>query len=168
MRRSRLKQEPVQRYSGVQKNVFERLEWWIRCKLRCTVWRQWKRSYTRAKDLVSRGLSEETAWRSATNGRGPWWNAGAQHMNLAFSKSSFDRMGLVSLLDSVVLLCEIKGLVLGILEKTGESGHNKVASSSPRYHGPKYTRGVKSTYCKEKNPRTENPPCLRFYSLLPC
>ena len=81
------------------KNVFERLDSWIRRKLRCIVWRQWKRSYTRAKNLMGRGLPEETAWKSATNGRGPWWNAGAQHMNLAFSKNSFDRMKLVSLLD---------------------------------------------------------------------
>lgn len=81
------------------KNVFERLDWWIRRKLRCIIWRQWKRSYTRAKNLMGRGLPEETAWKSATNGRGPWWNAGAQHMNLAFPKNSFDRMKLVSLLD---------------------------------------------------------------------
>ena len=39
--------------------------------------------------------------RSARNGRGPWWNAGASHMNAAFPKSWFDRMGLVSLLDTV-------------------------------------------------------------------
>jgi RNA-directed DNA polymerase len=81
------------------KNVFERLDWWIRRKLRCIIWRQWKRVYTRAKNLMGRGLPEETAWRSATNGRGPWWNAGAQHMNLAFPKNTFNRMGLVSLLD---------------------------------------------------------------------
>jgi RNA-directed DNA polymerase len=40
------------------------------------------------------------AWRSATNGRGPWWNGGASHMNAAYPKSWFDRMGLVSLLET--------------------------------------------------------------------
>ncbi|MFZ5451273.1 MAG: group II intron reverse transcriptase/maturase, partial [Thermodesulfobacteriota bacterium] len=39
------------------------------------------------------------AWKSATNGRGPWWNSGASHMNAAFPKRFFDDMGLVSLLD---------------------------------------------------------------------
>ena len=34
--------------------------------------------YARARNLMQRGLTEERAWRSATNGRGPWWNAGAQ------------------------------------------------------------------------------------------
>ena len=74
---------------------------WIRHKLRCVLWRQWKRPYARARNLMKRGLTEERAWRSATNGRGPWWNAGASHMNAAFPKSWFDSLGLVSLLDTV-------------------------------------------------------------------
>jgi RNA-directed DNA polymerase len=37
--------------------------------------------------------------RMAFNGRGPWWNAGASAMNLAFPKSYFDARGLVSLVD---------------------------------------------------------------------
>ena len=81
------------------KNVFEELDGWLRRKLRCILWRQWKRSYTRARNLMKRGLTEERAWRSATNGRGPWWNAGASHMNQAFPKSFFDSFGLVPLLN---------------------------------------------------------------------
>lgn len=81
------------------KITFERLDEWTRRRMRCILWRQWKRNYTRAKNLRKRGLTEELAWHSATNGRGPWWNAGASHMNLAFPKSFFDQQGLVSLLD---------------------------------------------------------------------
>jgi len=80
------------------KNVFEELDGWLRRKLRGLLWRQWKRSYTRARNLMKRGLDEARAWRSATNGRGPWWNAGASHMNQAFPKRYFDTMGLPSLL----------------------------------------------------------------------
>ena len=60
-----------------------------------------KRVHTRARNLMKRGLTEERAWRSAKNQRGPWFNAGASHMNAAFPKSWFDRLGLVSLLDTV-------------------------------------------------------------------
>ena len=81
------------------RNVFERLDEWIRRRLRVILWRQWKRPFTRAKRLMARGLSEQKAWKSACNGRGPWWNAGAAHMNLAYPKAYFDRLGLVSLLD---------------------------------------------------------------------
>lgn len=81
------------------KGIFDELDGWIRRKLRCLIWRQWKRSFARAKGLLRRGLKEAQAWESATNGRGAWWNAGASHMHAAFPKSFFDRCGLLSLLE---------------------------------------------------------------------
>ena len=83
------------------KKGLEELDGWIRHKLRCILWRQWKRPYTRAKNLMKAGLKEERAFCSAFNQRGPWWNSGASHMNQAFPKSFFDRLGLVSLLDTM-------------------------------------------------------------------
>lgn len=83
------------------KRMLEELDGWIRHKLRCILWRQWKRPYTRAKNLMKAGLLEERAFRSAFNQRGPWFNSGASHMNQAIQKSWFDRLGLVSLLDTV-------------------------------------------------------------------
>ena len=82
------------------KGVLQELDGWIRRKLRCLLWRQWKRPATRSKRLQSRGLDEQRAWKSACNGRGPWWNAGASHMNAAYPKGFFDVLGLVSLLDT--------------------------------------------------------------------
>jgi len=81
------------------RGVFEQLDEWIRRHLRCIVWRQWKRVWGRARNLMHLGLDEERAWRSATNGRGPWWNAGASHCNQALPKKYFDARGLVSLLE---------------------------------------------------------------------
>jgi group II intron reverse transcriptase/maturase len=89
------------------KRALEERDGWIRHKLRCILWRQWKRSYARARNLMQRGLTEARAWRSACNQRGPWWNAGASHMNAAFPKSWFDHLGLVSLLDTVQRLQRI-------------------------------------------------------------
>lgn len=82
------------------KGALQELDGWIRRKLRCLLWRQWKRPATRSKRLQSRGLDEQRAWKSAGNGRGPWWNAGASHMNAAYPKGFFDVLGLVSLLDT--------------------------------------------------------------------
>ena len=81
------------------KGVLQDLDGWIRRKLRCLLWRQWKRPATRNKRLQARGLDATRAWKSASNGRGPWWNAGASHMNAAYPKRFFDGQGLVSLLD---------------------------------------------------------------------
>jgi hypothetical protein len=83
------------------KGVFEELDGWIRRKLRCLIWMQWKRPKTRAKELIKRGLEKLRAGKSAGNGRGSWWNAGASQMNEAFPKSFFDRLGLVSLMDQL-------------------------------------------------------------------
>ncbi len=80
------------------KGIFEELDGWIRRKFRCVLWRQWKRTYTRAKNLMKYGLDKDRALKSAMNGRGPWWNSGASHMNQCFPKRFFDRLGLVSLL----------------------------------------------------------------------
>jgi len=82
------------------KGVLQDLDGWIRRKLRCLLWRQWKRPATRNRKLQARGLDSTRAWKSASNGRGPWWNAGASHMNAAYPKSFFDASGLVSLLDT--------------------------------------------------------------------
>jgi len=80
------------------KAAFERLDQWLRRKLRCILWRQWKRPRTRARKLMRLGLDRERAWRSAYNGRGPWWNAGASHMNATVTTRLLHQQGLVSLL----------------------------------------------------------------------
>lgn len=79
------------------KGVFEDLDGWLRRRLRVNLWRQWKRRPTRAKRMMQRGIAEERAWRSAYNGRGPWWNAGASHMNDAYRAVFFANLGLPSL-----------------------------------------------------------------------
>jgi RNA-directed DNA polymerase len=85
------------RFAGV-KGIFEELDGWIRRHLRKILWRQWKRSVTRAKRLMRLGLSEVRAWKCATNGRGSWWNSGASHLNQALPMKFFNRLGLVSLM----------------------------------------------------------------------
>lgn len=80
------------------KASFEELDRWVHRKLRCILWRQWKCPRTRFKKLQQRGVTRARAATAAWNGRGPWWNAGAGHMNLALRNAELQRMGLVSLL----------------------------------------------------------------------
>jgi RNA-directed DNA polymerase len=83
------------------KGVLEELDQWLRRRLRCLLWRQWKRPRTRARKLRALGLDAERARLSAGNGHGPWWNAGASHMNQALPVRYFTPMGLVSLLPTL-------------------------------------------------------------------
>jgi RNA-directed DNA polymerase len=82
------------------KRALEELDGWLRRRLRCLLWRHAKHRQGRTTMLRRQGLPEDRAWRSARNGQGPWWNAGARHMNDAFPKRFFDTQGLVSLLDT--------------------------------------------------------------------
>jgi RNA-directed DNA polymerase len=79
------------------KTMVEELDGWIRRRLRLVLWRQWKRPRSRLRRLVTAGLDRDRARRSANNGRGPWWNSGASHMNQALPNSFFAGLGLVSL-----------------------------------------------------------------------
>jgi len=84
------------------KGFAEDLDSWIRRRLRSIIWRQWKRPWTRLRNLMKQGLPEKRAVMSAFNGRGPWWNSGGSHMNLAFPKRYFANLGLVSVLDRLI------------------------------------------------------------------
>ncbi len=79
------------------KRIPEELDFWIRRRLRCIIWRQMKRAKTRGKRMIQLGLDKQRAWESATNGRGAWWNAGASHMNQAYPINYFSKLGLVAL-----------------------------------------------------------------------
>jgi RNA-directed DNA polymerase len=79
------------------KKIPEELDFWIRRKLRCILWRQMKRAKTRAKRLMKCGFDKDRAWMSAGNRRGAWWNAGASHMNQAYPITYFNKLGLVAL-----------------------------------------------------------------------
>jgi RNA-directed DNA polymerase len=81
------------------KTSFEDVDKWLRRKLRCIVWRQWKRPRTRIRELRRRGLDVARARASALNGHGPWWNAGASHMHAAVPTAALRQLGLLSLLD---------------------------------------------------------------------
>jgi RNA-directed DNA polymerase len=81
------------------KASFESLDGWLRRKLRCIVWRQWKRRRTCFTELCRAGLDRVRAATSAYNGRGPWWNAGASHMNRAVPTRVLRDSGLLSLIE---------------------------------------------------------------------
>jgi RNA-directed DNA polymerase len=85
------------------KTMVEKLDSWLRRRLRLIIWRQWKRPYTRYKRFITAGFDHDHAMQCAYNNRGPWWNSGARHMNFVFPLSIFVNLGLVSL--SSLIIC---------------------------------------------------------------
>jgi RNA-directed DNA polymerase len=82
------------------KRALEDFDKWMRRRIRAIYWRQWKRPGTRFKEMLKRGLNFERARKSAGNGRGPWWNAGASHMNCSITTRELRANGYVSLLEA--------------------------------------------------------------------
>jgi group II intron reverse transcriptase/maturase len=79
--------------------LFGELDGWLRRKLRVILWKQWKRTYTRAKNLTKLGLSNNAAWRFVRKQKGPWAIAGTNVMNRVLDNTHFEKLGLVSLVN---------------------------------------------------------------------
>jgi RNA-directed DNA polymerase len=79
-------------------SALKEIDAWMRRKVRCILWTQWKTPGNRARNLMKLGVGKKRAWISANNGRGAWWNAGARHMQEAVPKNLLENMGLFSLL----------------------------------------------------------------------
>ena len=76
-----------------------KLDGWIRRKLRCVRLKQKKRSKPIAKFLRSLGVPENRAWLLAGGGKGWWRKAGSPPATEAMTNQWFRNQGLVSLAD---------------------------------------------------------------------
>lgn len=79
-------------------SVLQVLEQWIRRKLRCLVWKRWKRGTTRFQRLRDFGLTITQAAEGAGSGaHGPWRMSKTPSLNSALSKAYFQSLGLPTL-----------------------------------------------------------------------
>lgn len=78
---------------GMSYRMTKTMDFWIRRRLRCIIWRQWKRPWTRVKNIMACGFTFEKA-RAAFNRRGPWWNAGTKMLIRALPPFYFEQFGL--------------------------------------------------------------------------
>jgi RNA-directed DNA polymerase len=78
--------------------TLQRLEQWIRRKLRCLVWKRWKRGTTRFKRLRAMGLTITQAREGAGSGaHGPWRMSRTPPIHKALSVVYFQSLGLPTL-----------------------------------------------------------------------
>ena len=79
--------------------VLRDLDSWIRRRLRCVIWKQWKVFRRRRRGLMARGLDEELASITAARSHGPWRLSHAKAMHVAFPNAYFNSLGLPRLTD---------------------------------------------------------------------
>jgi RNA-directed DNA polymerase len=77
--------------------VLERLWSWIRRRLRCVVWKQWKRGRTRFAELRRRGVCRVLAARTAGSAHGPYRLSNSPALAIALPNGYFRSLGLPKL-----------------------------------------------------------------------
>ncbi|BFH65703.1 group II intron reverse transcriptase/maturase [Paenibacillus azoreducens] len=83
------------RLASAQKH-YERLDKWIRRRLRMCLWKQWKRVRTRIRELRALGVPDWATFIMANSRRGAWEMS--RNMNNALPTSYWEAKGLKSLL----------------------------------------------------------------------
>ena len=78
-------------------SVLRDLEAWIRRRLRCVMWKQWKLAKRRRAALRKRGVSEELAASTAGSNHGPWRLSRSPALSIALSNDYFRALGLPKL-----------------------------------------------------------------------
>ncbi len=84
--------------------VFERMDRWIRRRLRCYLWKQWRTARNRARNLIRRGVAADLAWRLGYSRRGPWAASGWPALWKAITKAKLTAMGYHSPYDRYLTL----------------------------------------------------------------
>src|SRR5437879_1837777 len=73
------------------------LDGWIRRRLRCVVWVQWKTRGQRYRELRRLKVSERSASAAIFSPKGPWRLSFSEALHRAFTKARFRRLGLLSM-----------------------------------------------------------------------
>jgi RNA-directed DNA polymerase len=78
-------------------SVLEGLEEWLRRRLRCLLWKRWKRSRRRYQELTSRGVSSDEAKQTVGSARSLWRLSRTKALHLALPTDYFTSLGLPKL-----------------------------------------------------------------------
>ena len=80
-------------------SVLRRLDSWVRRRVRCAFWRQWKTGRKRYAELVRRGASREESAQTAGSRSGPWRVSQSPALHRALSNAYLTSFGLPSLIE---------------------------------------------------------------------
>ena len=81
-------------------DVFKKLDSWIRRRLRCVTWKQWKRGRVRVAELCARGVVKDLAAQTAGSPHGSWRISRSPALSFAFPNAYFKTLGLPSLVST--------------------------------------------------------------------
>lgn len=74
-------------------SVLERLDQWIRHRLRSLIWKQWRHGKVRYAQLCKRGVNHALAAKTARSAYGPWHTVNSPALSYALPIAYFDALG---------------------------------------------------------------------------
>jgi RNA-directed DNA polymerase len=77
-------------------SVLKRLDEWIRRRIRCFFWKQWKRGRTRFKELTARGVGRDLAAQTVGSPHNAWRLSCSPALGIALPNRYFSSLGLPS------------------------------------------------------------------------
>lgn len=86
------------------KSICRDLDSWIRRRLRCFIWKQWKTYANRTQHLRKAGVGPWLAWGIASGKHGPWNVSGSPALTRAIPNKYLEEHGYKSLLDRFLAL----------------------------------------------------------------
>ena len=88
------------------KKLLQRLDEWMRSRIRMVTWKRWKKIRTRFENLKRAGLGEEKAWMWANTRKGYWRTAHSPILSAVLSNKRIQRAGYLSFME-----CYLQGNV---------------------------------------------------------
>lgn len=77
-------------------SILRKLDEWVRRRVRCFLWKQWKLSRTRFRELTARGVSRNLTAQTVGSPHGAWRLSCSPALNIGLSNSYFRSLGLPS------------------------------------------------------------------------
>ena len=77
--------------------IAQKLDEWIRRRIRMCYWKQWKTSKNRKKNLIDLGLSKDKAWHYTCSRKSYWRISNTPGLATALNNKTLERLGYTSL-----------------------------------------------------------------------
>ena len=86
-------------YFGIadMKTITQKLDEWLRRRIRMCVWKQWKKTRTKFKNLMKLGVPRAKAWQHANTRKSYWRTSNSPILACTITNSKLKKRGLVSI-----------------------------------------------------------------------
>ena len=88
------------------KSMLSKTDEWLRHRIRCIYWKQWKKVGTKFSNLKKLGVEEEKAWICANMRNGNWYCSGYYVLQTAFNNKKLRELGFLTLTEQYLKICE--------------------------------------------------------------